>query len=49
MHTCVYVYFLQVIDGVVTSSETDRFGALIRGYLAYQHLVDGSLQHYNGQ
>lgn len=40
---------LEVIEGVVGGNEPDRFGALIRGYLMYLHLMDHRVALYNGE
>ncbi|CAM9390162.1 unnamed protein product [Ectocarpus sp. 13 AM-2016] len=37
---------LSVVEGDVGGTEPDRFGALLRGYLAYLHLADDSEEHY---
>lgn len=40
---------LSVVEGVVGGNEPDRFGALLRGYLAYLHLMDESVDHFNSE
>lgn len=40
---------LSVVEGDVGGTEPDRFGALLRGYLAYLHLADESEEHYKGK
>lgn len=40
---------LSVVEGDVGGTEPDRFGALLRGYLAYLHLADDSEEHYKGK
>lgn len=39
----------QVLEGVAGDSVPDRFGALLRGYLGYLHLMDESIEHYDGE
>lgn len=37
-----------MFEGAVGSAESERFGALIRGYLMYLHMTDKSIKHYEG-
>lgn len=39
----------QVIEGDVGGDEPDRFGALLRGYLAYLHLMNEDVGHFRGK